>query len=117
MQPEEAEKLLKLKSARAAKAAFPDGMPIKEAAQLLRCAEGTVSSNVSRARDALRRELADLDPLQASRAPVRKWHEFLGTFGVRGSLEQIVFAITPFLGPSPPPFRLDPSYRHGRQAI
>jgi RNA polymerase sigma factor (sigma-70 family) len=102
LQPDEAEKLLKLKSALAAKAAWPKGMPIKEAARLLRCAEGTVSSNVSRARDDLRRELADVDPLKASRAPVRKWHEFLGSpFGVRGSLEQIVFAITPFLGPLP----------------
>jgi len=102
LQPEEAEKLLKLKSARAAKAAWPEGMPIKEAARLLRCAEGTVSSNISRARDDLRRELADLDPLKASRAPVGKWREFLsGPFGVRGSLEQIVFAITPLLGPLP----------------
>ena len=102
LQPDEAEKLLKLKSARAAKAAWPRGMPIKEAARLLRCAEGTVSSNVSRAREDLGRELADLDPLKASRAPVRKWHEFLGgSFGVRGSLEQIVFAITPLLGPLP----------------
>jgi RNA polymerase sigma factor (sigma-70 family) len=102
LHPDEAEKVLKLKSARAAKAAWPEGMPIKEAARLLRCAEGTVSSNVSRARDDLRRELADLDPLKPSRAPVRKWHEFLGSpFGVRGSLEQIVFAITPLLGPLP----------------
>jgi RNA polymerase sigma factor (sigma-70 family) len=102
LQPDEAEKLLKLKSARAAKAAWPRGMPIKEAARLLRCAEGTVSSNVSRARENLGRELADLDPLKASRAPVRKWHEFLGSpFGVRGSLEQIVFATAPLLGPLP----------------
>jgi hypothetical protein len=72
-------RFLKLKSARPAKAAWPKGMPIKEAARLLRCAEGTVNSNVSRARDDLRRELAEVDLLKASRAPVRKWHEFLGS--------------------------------------
>jgi len=102
LEPHEAENLLKLKSARAAKTTWPKGMPIKDAARILRCAEGTVSSNVSRARDDLRRELADLDPLKASRAPAPKWHEFLsGSVGVRGSLEQIDFAITPFLGPLP----------------
>jgi DNA-directed RNA polymerase specialized sigma24 family protein len=102
LEPDEVEKLLKLKSAHAARAAWPEGMPIKEAARLLRCAEGTVSSNISRARDDLRRELADLDPLKSSRAPVGKWHVFLSNaFGVRGSLEQIVFAITPLLGPLP----------------
>lgn len=103
LQPDEAEKLLKLKSARAAKAAWPEGMPIKEAALLLRCAKGTISSNVSRAREDLRRELSDLDPLKASRATARNWPpKFLSSsFGVRGSLEQIVFAITPFLGPLP----------------
>ncbi len=102
LQPDEAEKLLKLKSARAAKAAWSRGMPIKKAARLLRCAEGTMSSNVSRAREDLGRELADLNPLKAARAPVRKWHEFLGSsLGVRGSLEQMDFATAPLLGPLP----------------
>jgi RNA polymerase sigma factor (sigma-70 family) len=102
LEPDEAENLLKLKSARAAKTTWPKGMPIQDAARLLRCAEGTVSSNVSRALADLRRELADLDPLKASRSPASKWHEFLGRpFGVRGSLEQIDFAITPLLGPLP----------------
>jgi len=102
LEPDEVEKLLKLKSAHVARAAWPQGMPIKEAARLLRCAEGTVSSNISRARDDLRRELAELDPLKSSRAPVGKWHVFLSNaFGVRGSLEQIVFALTPLTGPLP----------------
>ena len=102
LRPEEAEKLLKLKSVRSAKAAWPEGMPIKEAARLLRCAEGTVSSNVSRARVDLRRELADLDPLKAARAPLPKGHGFLSSaFGVRGSVKQIVFPNTSLTGPMP----------------
>jgi RNA polymerase sigma factor (sigma-70 family) len=112
LQPDEAEKLLKLKSARAAKTAWPKGMPIKEAARLLRCAEGTVSSNASRARDDLRRELADLDPLKASRAPARTEQGLSGSaFGVRGSLEQIVFTITPLLGPLPVTVSAGPTLR------
>jgi hypothetical protein len=58
---------------------------------------------VSRAREDLGRDIANLDPLKASRAPARKWPQpFLGyAFGRRGSLEQIVFDVSPLLGPLP----------------
>ena len=95
-------------------------MPIQDAARLLRCAEGTVRlEREPRARSTFGGNLADLDPLKASRSPASKWHEFLGRpFGVRGSLEQIDFAITPLLGPhGPPQFPLDPPYRPELRAI
>jgi RNA polymerase sigma factor (sigma-70 family) len=83
IETKEIEQLLELKSAAAAKDAWPEGMPLHEAALLLCCEEGTVSSNVTRAREDLKRKVADLDPWKFLRVRAATWgREFLvGAFG------------------------------------